>query len=305
MFQLLQGTPAGQSILGSIPPDVAQQFIQQQQIKTNLANAKTATETIQQGAAGGGMPDLQQLSGWTGLQFYPTLATSVQAGLARSAGQQPHSAFSIPISIDPDKYGRDPATMKAWTTQVRITGDPTIDEKNKALAEQQLISLATGAKSGGPQLQTGGTTTNLPPANPQGDMNPATNPLLGPLPGIDTGGTQLPFAQRDPGKSGTLAAPPAPTGGGAQAAPVTPPKPPANVRPANMPDTNRDDKTAWQSDAGQATQRRAQLAMASLPPQVRQYAQLYMAKNGYLPVAVQGNVAHFVGPGGEDLGMIP
>jgi len=86
---------------------------------------------------------------------------------------------------------------------------------------------------------------------------------------------------------------------------VTPPKPPANVRPANMPDTNPGDTEAWKTPAGQAAQKRAAVAIVNLPPQIHDAMVTQYAKTGRLPLAVKDNVLHFVGPDGSDLGVVP
>ena len=316
MAPYLQGFQYGREAMGPGDPNAANQLFTNLNTAASLNRGKTAAEIIQQSAAGGGMVDLDQLNQRTGLGFAPSVATSVAAGLARASGQQPRSAFSIPISLDPAQYGRNPATLMAWSTNVGVTGDAARDQAAQDLARQQLIAQANAFKNRGATFKPsggGGTATNLTPANPQGDMNPTTNPLLGPLPGYGPNG--LPLAQID-----TPATPapqtPASTGGGAQAAtpasvrdkirnapdvPATPP----NVRPANMPDTNPGDTEAWKSPAGQANQKRARAAMANLPPQVHDAIVTQYAKTGQIPLAVKDNVLHFVGPDGSDLGVVP
>jgi len=314
LFDYMTKTPEFQGMIGSSSPDARAALIDTLARNNQATLAKTMGEAQNQAAQGGVSYGTSGVTGITGLPTAAVTPTSIASSEARSAGNQPRSAFAVPVSLDPAQWGRDPATEKAWTTNVRITGDPTVDAQNQELAKRTLIEQANIFKNRGTPFKPSGTTsTNVPPAGqtsatPSKDANPLLDPDMTERTANLTPG-ELTTAQRDPGKSGTLAGGGTQTqssGGGAQTAPAKPPaQPPTNVRPANMPDTNPGDTEAWKSPAGNANIRRARVALGSLPPQVRDLITTTYARTGQIPLAVKDNVLHFVGPDGSDLGVVP
>jgi len=327
MAPWLFGSQYGQEVLGPGNPTAYGQFRTNLENAATLARAKTAGEAIAQGSAGGGTPDLGQMSIATGLQFNQTVPRDVQVATigaqgrvaaAEASAQRGGAADEYTVNIDP---GTDPVLGKLQPVPVKLkfSDSPDVRQQKIAIAVQgarQAERDAQTARTGGtPGGTSGGTSTG----GSSGGTAAPTGALTGPGVGKDLAGrldtltdpdmtergsttpstpTRLVPAQRDPGKSGTLAGPPAQTGG-AQAAPVQP----------KVPDTPQGSIVMGRNPQEQQVLARAQSMVNKLPQAEHDMVIAMMAdprNKSHIPAVVaRGGEYYYVGNRGQLLSKVP